>query len=93
VLTAFMSDLQHASRVLRKTFNVDRVNIAMLGNKDPHLHAHVIPRRVTDDNYGVAPWENAAEHYELTPADKTIIVDQLKRGFKELAGAAAGSLR
>jgi diadenosine tetraphosphate (Ap4A) HIT family hydrolase len=88
VLSAFMSDLQHASRVLRKAFNVDRVNIAMLGNKDPHLHAHVIPRRVTDDNYGVSPWENAPAYSKLAPTDQAIIIDLLKQGFDELCNDA-----
>jgi diadenosine tetraphosphate (Ap4A) HIT family hydrolase len=92
VLSAFMSDLQRASLVLRKMANVDRVNIAMLGNKDPHLHAHMIPRRVTDDNYGVSPWENATEHSKLAPTDKMIIIDLLKHGFAEVAGSAPDCL-
>jgi len=90
LLAAFMVDLQLASRLLRKTFNVERVNIAMLGNKDPHLHAHVIPRRVTDDNYGVSPWESVAPHSKLAAEDRTIIVDLLRQGFEEIAGPASG---
>jgi diadenosine tetraphosphate (Ap4A) HIT family hydrolase len=89
-LSAFTSDLQHASLVLRKTFNVERVNIAMLGNKEPHLHAHVIPRRMTDDNYGVAPWENAAAYSQLGPADQTIIIDSLKQGFDKMLDRSPG---
>lgn len=84
VLAAFMSDLQVASRVLRKMAGVERVNIAMLGNKEPHLHAHVIPRRVGDDNYGVSPWENAGPYSKLAPADQTIVIDLLNQGFDEL---------
>lgn len=86
VLSAFMSDLQRASLVLRKMGNVERVNVAILGNKDPHLHAHLIPRRVDDDNYGLSPWENAAEHSKLTPAYKAIVLDLLKQGFREVTG-------
>lgn len=81
VLSAFMVDLQQASLVLRKMGNVERVNIAMLGNKDPHLHAHVIPRRVDDVNYGVAPWENAAAHSKLDASERTIVIDLLRQGF------------
>lgn len=84
LLASFMSDLQEASLVLRKMANVERVNIAMLGNKEPHLHAHVIPRRVEDDNYGLSPWENAAPHSKLTSADRAIFVDLLKHGFAEV---------
>ncbi len=84
VLSSFMSDLQDASLVLRKMANVERVNIAILGNKEPHLHAHVIPRRVDDQNYGVSPWENAAPYSKLSPDDLTIFVDLLKLGFDDV---------
>ena len=87
VLAAFMADLQLASLVLRKMGNVDRVNIAVLGNKDPHLHAHVIPRRVTDANFGAAPWENAEPHSKLTPEDRVTIVDLLRQGFDEVVAS------
>ncbi|EUA29430.1 histidine triad domain protein [Mycobacterium intracellulare] len=81
VLAAFMADLQVASLVLRKMGDVERVNIAVLGNKDPHVHAHVIPRRVTDANFGVAPWENAEPRSSMTPEDRVTIVDLLRQGF------------
>jgi diadenosine tetraphosphate (Ap4A) HIT family hydrolase len=92
VLSAFMSDLQDASLVLRKMGDVERVNIAVLGNKDPHLHAHVIPRRVADTNYGVSPWENATAPSRMTPTDRTIIVDLLKQGFNNVSSATTGCL-
>lgn len=84
VLAAFMSDLQDASIVLRKMPSVERVNIAVLGNKEPHLHAHVIPRRLTDENFGVAPWENAAPYAKLTDVDQRHIVDELLQRFDEV---------
>ncbi|QQW33528.1 HIT family protein [Mycobacterium marinum] len=94
VLSAFMSDLQHASLVLRKTFNVERVNIAMLGNKEAHLHAHVIPRRVTDANYGLAPWENAAAYSKLSPAQQDSIIHLLKKSFdSDVSNRTPGNLR
>jgi diadenosine tetraphosphate (Ap4A) HIT family hydrolase len=87
VLAAFVADLQLASVVLRKMGNVDRVNIAVLGNKDPHLHAHVIPRRVTDANFGVAPWENAEQHSKLIPEDRVTMIELLRQGFEEVVTA------
>lgn len=29
---------------IKKLFNHDRTNIAILGNETPHLHAHLVPR-------------------------------------------------
>lgn len=87
VMAAFIADLQVASVVLRKMGDVDRVNIAVLGNKDPHLHAHVIPRRVTDANFGVAPWEDAKPHSKLTPWERVTIIDLLRQGFETVLAA------
>ena len=87
VAAAFVADLQVASVVLRKMGDVDRVNVAVLGNKDPHLHAHVIPRRVTDANFGIAPWEKADPHSKLTPCDRAAIVDLLRQGFDSVVAA------
>ncbi|WP_162462524.1 HIT family protein [Mycolicibacterium sp. CBMA 234] len=84
LLLSFMSDLQDASLVLRKMADVERVNIAMLGNKEPHLHAHVIPRRIADGNHGVSPWEDAEPYSKLTDSDETIFIDLLKQGFESV---------
>lgn len=81
MLARFMGDLQVASLVLRKMGNVDRVNIAVLGNKAAHVHAHVIPRRVTDVNYGVSPWEGAEPHCSLSVEDRVAVTDVLREGF------------
>ncbi|UXA15872.1 diadenosine tetraphosphatase (plasmid) [Mycobacterium sp. SMC-8] len=87
VMASFIADLQVASVVLRKMGDVDRVNVAILGNKDPHVHAHVIPRRVTDANFGVAPWEDADPHSKLIPGDRITIVDLLRQGFETVVPA------
>ncbi|WP_396910900.1 HIT family protein [Mycolicibacterium sp.] len=84
VLAQFMADLQTASVVLRKMGGVDRVNVAVLGNKDPHVHAHVIPRRLSDANFGVAPWEGAAPHCTLDPAVRVALIERLRQGFDEI---------
>ncbi|MDX1873413.1 HIT domain-containing protein [Mycolicibacterium sp. 120266] len=84
LLSAFMADLKVASLVLRKMSNVDRVNIAVLGNKDPHVHAHVIPRRFDDVNHGVSPWEGAPPHAKLSAADRIMYIDMLRQGFESV---------
>lgn len=58
---AFMDDIRAVSKVLREMDEVTRVNVAILGNKVPHVHAHVIPRCPLDVNYGLSPWDSAAE--------------------------------
>ncbi|WP_081290750.1 HIT family protein [Mycobacterium asiaticum] len=86
LLTDFMADLQDASLVLRKMVDdVARVNMAVLGNKAPHVHAHLIPRRMDDHNYGVSPWEDAVTHRPLEAAERTEIAASLKDAFGQLS--------
>jgi diadenosine tetraphosphate (Ap4A) HIT family hydrolase len=58
-LGGFMADVQRASRALRQLSAVERVNVAILGNREPHVHAYLIPRRPDEPNargaHGTAP--------------------------------------
>lgn len=44
---------------LRETMNPDKINLASLGNKTPHLHWHVIPRFETDKHFPNSHWGEA----------------------------------
>ena len=41
---------------VREVARPDKINLASLGNVVPHLHWHVIPRWVTDQNFPDAIW-------------------------------------
>ena len=45
---AFFSDLRLSGTAIRRALNADRINYALLGNIEPHLHWHLIPRTVRD---------------------------------------------
>lgn len=56
---AVMDDLQLLSGAVRAATNADRVNVATLGNKEPHLHFHLIPRKVDREPRPTeAPWKD-----------------------------------
>lgn len=40
----FMEVIQHCAAGIRRATGCDRVNVAILGNAVPHVHAHLIPR-------------------------------------------------
>jgi len=44
---------------IRETFNPDKINLASLGNKTPHLHWHVIPRFEHDRHFPNSHWGEA----------------------------------
>lgn len=63
-----MTDLPPAKRALcmaavfaveqavREALKPDKINLASLGNMVPHLHWHIIPRRIGDKNFPNTIW-------------------------------------
>lgn len=43
-------------RMLRKTLNPDKINLASFGNMVPHVHWHVIPRFADDPHFPQPVW-------------------------------------
>lgn len=88
-----MSDLSLAERselmaavfrtesLLRKFLVIDKINLASLGNITPHLHWHVIPRRLNDASFPQPIWAVTSP-----PAYDVISlawVAELKKAFQE----------
>jgi len=70
--TAFMADIQRAVRALSTVTGADRINVAILGNAVPHLHAHLIPRYPAQEKRPMnSPWDD--------PRPKAALPDELKR--------------
>lgn len=54
---AFFTDLRVASKAIRQALKPDHMNYELLGNTNPHLHWHIIPRYKTDPRWGQPIWE------------------------------------
>jgi diadenosine tetraphosphate (Ap4A) HIT family hydrolase len=52
-----MSDLHRSARALRTALQPDHLNFECLGNTNPHLHWHVVPRYRSDPRWGQPIWE------------------------------------
>ena len=66
----FMTDIQAAVKAIKKVTEAPRVNVAVLGNQEGHVHAHLIPRKPIDEpNPNKAPWEDSRQKGPL-PADQ-----------------------
>jgi diadenosine tetraphosphate (Ap4A) HIT family hydrolase len=54
---SFFLDLRAASRAIREAMKPDHMNYELLGNSNPHLHWHIVPRYKTDPRWGQPIWE------------------------------------
>lgn len=59
-----MSLVYHVETLQRRILQPDKVNMASLGNQDPHLHWHVIPRWRDDPYFPNAIWAPATQDPE-----------------------------
>ena len=51
---------------IREVIQPDKINLASLGNKTPHMHWHVIPRFETDKHFPNSHWGEAVRN--ITPS-------------------------
>lgn len=88
-----MTDLQPSQRArimkvvfaveaaLREILNPDKINLASLGNKTPHLHWHVIPRFENDKHFPNSHWGEAVREGSSTALDaqtKKTLAEKIK---------------
>lgn len=56
---------------LRMVFNPDKINLASLGNKTPHIHWHVIPRYEHDKHFPNSHWGQAVREHNASLLNAT----------------------
>lgn len=71
-----IAEINQVSRVLKAHFPCDKLNIAMLGNVVPQLHAHVIARRFDDPFFPKAPFGEPLTPY--TPEEAEGLMQELR---------------
>ena len=69
-------------QALRDIFQPDKINLASLGNKTPHLHWHVIPRFEQDKHFPNSHWAEALREENPLPLDENSI-NMLKEKIAE----------
>lgn len=75
-----LQELDFAQKILWNAFELTQLNVAMIGNKTPQLHIHVIGRRESDPAWPNTVWDHPAHKpYSLT--DKAIIIQRLAEKF------------
>ena len=70
--------------VLRKIFNPEKINLASLGNKTPHIHWHIIPRFKEDAHFPNSHWgEKLREglHQTISAQEKKELITLLNQSL------------
>jgi diadenosine tetraphosphate (Ap4A) HIT family hydrolase len=74
---------------MREVIQPDKINLASLGNKTPHLHWHVVPRFKDDKHFPNSHWGAVVRHegtsdalqtniHALSGYAKTMLVEKIK---------------
>jgi diadenosine tetraphosphate (Ap4A) HIT family hydrolase len=80
-----LSEINRASALVRRLQPVDRINVGMLGNVVPQLHAHIVGRQAGDDAWPGPVWGHGSAQRYAGEALQT----QLDRLQALLSGAPA----
>lgn len=67
---------------IREVLNPDKINLASLGNKTPHIHWHVIPRYESDKHFPNSHWGEAVRHHHTAPELSVEKMDALTQKIK-----------
>lgn len=56
VMKKFLIEMAQVAKAVYQTFHPLKLNYEMLGNGDPHLHWHILPRYKNDPNLNSPVW-------------------------------------
>jgi diadenosine tetraphosphate (Ap4A) HIT family hydrolase len=77
--SAFFEDCRRAGRAIASATGAERINYAILGNAEPHLHCHVIPRRPDlEPRPDRPPWEDPRPQVGLGAERVTALIGALR---------------
>lgn len=93
-LIGFMRDIQIAQRAIQSVTRSARVNVAILGNREHHVHAHLIPRFPHAEEFpDCSPWNDRRPKKSLGAKKihslRSLIVDALNKVDRRRVSRAA----
>ena len=62
-----------AETALREVIEPDKINLASLGNKTPHVHWHIIPRFENDRHFPNSHWGEATQAGSPSPLSLAVL--------------------
>lgn len=74
---AFADDLSNAAQAIAEAVEPLKINYEILGNVDPHLHCHLIPRRADEPKPKAPAWLHPDAQAELDSGDAEAIKQRI----------------
>lgn len=82
-LMTFMEEIQFSVDAIKNATTCSRVNVAILGNAESHVHAHLIPRFPEEESLpNKAPWEDPRPKKPLSQSDEDLLVEKIRAGLE-----------
>lgn len=78
ILISFMEDVQTSISAIKAATGAVRVNVAILGNRDSHVHAHLIPRFPEKEQFpDCSPWNDQRTKENLSTESRIFIMSAI----------------
>lgn len=79
-----MREMALCEEVMSELFPHDQTNIAMIGNKTPQLHVHILCRKDGDPDWPTTVWNNHSKPYD--PAEKEAVIAKIRQAIEHKMG-------
>ena len=68
-----MDEIQYCSKIMKKNFPCDNLNVEKVGNIVPQLHIHIVPRHKKDPSWPLSIWVVKGKPYYKFALYKMIV--------------------
>jgi len=75
-----MKEIVHCSKLMKKIFKTQKLNVEKIGNKVPQLHIHIIARFKKDSSWPLSVWVVKGKPYTKKALSETI--SKINKAFK-----------